>query len=109
MTVFINSHSKQKIQKTSEQTPSEEGETDTKDTPVSTSRNQNKKVGKKQSESEALKKRMREMYDAVVNHQVSWSRLDTLSLTFIVIKSKFVMKSKSSIVKRSSHTIYGRI
>ena len=98
--MFIDSYSQQKIQKTSEQTPSEEGETDTKDTPVSTSRGQNKKVGKKQSEGEALKKRMREMYDAVVNHQV---RPD---LTFIVIKSKFVLKSKSSIVKCSSHTIY---
>ena len=74
--MFNNSHSKQKVQKTSEQTLSEEGETDARETLVSTSRNQNKKVGKKLSEGDAFRKRMREMYDAVVNHQVlgnKWS------------------------------------
>ncbi|CAB4000597.1 polybromo-1-like, partial [Paramuricea clavata] len=59
---------KQKIQKTSE-SPSEEGDTDGKDTPMSAGRIQSKKSGKKQSESEAFKKRMREMYDAVKKYQ----------------------------------------
>ena len=68
---FLLKHScKQKLQKTNEQTPSEEGETETKDTPVSGGKTQTKKSGKKQSENEAFKKRMREMYDAVQKYQV---------------------------------------
>ena len=85
--MFNDSHSKQKVQKTSEQTPSEEGETDVRETPVSASRNQNRKVGKKQSEGEAFRKRMREMYDAVVNHQVlgnKWSNFRVLACPYSV-------------------------
>jgi len=65
---MFNWYLKQKVQKANEQALSEEGDTELKETPVS--KVQTKKPGKKQSENEAFKKRMREMYVAVEKYQV---------------------------------------
>jgi hypothetical protein len=50
-----------------------------KETPASGGKTQTKKSGKKQSENEAFKKRMREMYVAVEKYQV----LDRMFTTYL--------------------------
>ncbi|XP_028398159.1 LOW QUALITY PROTEIN: protein polybromo-1-like [Dendronephthya gigantea] len=74
-----------KIPKTSEQTPSEEGDVETKETPVSGGKALSKKPGKKQSENEAFKKRMKELYNAVEKYQDENGRL--LSELFLELPS----------------------